>query len=151
MDPVERHARPGRRLALLSIVGIVALAFPAATSAGKGGGTTTSPWIALGSVTDGTAAATTQPKLGSSVQFATGYAKNTRNPWVSLMCYQDGALVYGEGGTPDHTFVLGGASSDWLQAGGAASCRAELGDLYWKGGYEYYTYLADTSFGAAAP
>jgi hypothetical protein len=119
--------------------------------AGKGGGTSATPWIALGSVDGTTMAAAVQPALGSSVRFAAGYSKNTKNPWVSLMCYQDGKLVYGEGGKVDHTFVLGGASSDWLRAGGAASCRAELGDLYWKGGHEYYNYLADTSFDAAAP
>jgi hypothetical protein len=114
-----------------------------------GGGTTATPWIALGSVDGAKAAA--RPSLGSSVTFDAGYARNTKNPWVSLRCYQDGTLVYGEGGKVTDTFTLGGGSSKWRDVGGAASCRAELGDLYWKGGYEYYTYLAETSFDAAAP
>lgn len=91
--------------------------------------------------------------FGDSVTFATTIPKGTHNPWVSLSCYQIvngvNTLVYGEGGSPDHVFVLGGASSAWIgNGGGPASCSAELGDLYWRGGQEFYTFLATTSFPA---
>lgn len=122
------------------------LAVPASTLA-RGGGSSggTTPWIALASVNG---AAAVYPTLGSMVGFSTGYPSTTKNPWVSLMCYEGSTLVYGEGGGPTHQFQLGGASSEWLAVGGTATCTAQLGDLYWKGGHEYYTYLATTSFGA---
>jgi hypothetical protein len=44
------------------------------------------------------------------------------------MCYQGDVLVYGEAGSPDHAFQLGGASSDWLRNKGAANCKADLMD-----------------------
>ena len=122
------------------------LPFAPASALAKGTAAST-PWIALASV-NGTSAASVQPTLGSSVKFNAGYPNTTKNPWVSLNCYQGGTLVYGEGGSPSSTFSLGGGSSVWLATGGAATCTAELGDLYWKGGHEYYTYLATTSFSA---
>jgi hypothetical protein len=136
------------KVGLLSSIAILAiLAVPASVFAGKGGGTPAPAWISLASV-KGVSAASTQPKLGSSVKFAAGYPSTTKNPWVSLTCYQGSTLVYGEGGSPTSDFVLGGGASTWLSTGGAAACTAELGDLYWKGGHEYYTHLADTSFTA---
>ncbi len=158
-EETARAGRPSRvrgtathivlALAEAGMAAILAVGLVAGTAfAGKGGGTTATPWIALASVDGNTSAALPQPSLGSSVGFAAGYPKNTKNPWVSLSCYQDGTLVYGEGGKVDHTFVLGGGSSLWLSVGGSATCTAEFGDLYWKGGYEYYTYLATTSFSA---
>ena len=88
------------------------------------------------------------PALGSSVNFGATFPRGTKNPWVSLTCYQEGTFVYAEGGNPSQTFTLGGASSPWLSSPGPASCTAELGDLYWRGGQEYYTYLAETHFDA---
>lgn len=146
---VGKSATGRIRGALISAAIIAALiAVPATTLAAKGGGATggPTPWIALASVNG--AAATVHPVLGSSVGFASGYPSTTKNPWVSVMCYQGSSLVYGEGGGPTHQFVLGGASSNWLSAGGAANCTAELGDLYWVGHREYYKYLATTSFSA---
>jgi hypothetical protein len=145
------HSAKGRiRGALISAAIIAAVvAVPATALAAKGHGGTSggpTPWIALASVNG--AAATVHPVLGSSVGFASGYPSTTKNPWVSVMCYSGSTLVYGEGGGPSHQFVLGGASSVWLGAGGAATCTAELGDLYWVGHREYYTYLATTSFSA---
>jgi hypothetical protein len=96
----------------------------------------------------GAAVAGSWPTLGSSVAFGSTYPRGTKNAWVSLTCYQEGVFVYAEGGVPDHTFMLGGGSSPWLSVGGSADCTAELGDLYWRGGHEYYTYLATTSFTA---
>ena len=137
-----------RRSRVIAVVGVMALlAIPASTFAAKGGGST-APWISLASVGGQSLAATAEPRVGSAVKFSSGYPTATKNPWVSLTCFQEGQLVYGEGGKPGAEFVLGGATSDWAATGGAASCRAELGDLYWKGGKQFYTYLAHTNFGA---
>jgi len=97
---------------------------------------------------DGAAVPASWPTLGSAVAFGATYPKATKNPWVSLDCYQGDALVYVAGGSADATFALGGSSSLWLDSPGPAFCTAELGDLYWRGGHQYYTYLADTSFSA---
>lgn len=146
----ERHARRRIGAQLVGLAVLAALVIPMGTFAARGGGTSVTPWIALGSVGDSSALAASDPHLGSSVRFATGYPGNTRNPWVSLTCYQDSTLVYGEGGSPKNEFSLGGASSVWLANGGAATCKAELGDLYWRGGQQYYTYMAETWFDASA-
>lgn len=145
---VGRSTGPRSRITLLlsSLAIVVMLAVPVSAFAGKG--STMTPWIRL-ATTDGTAVAAAQPRLGSSVRFSTGYPTTAKNPWVSVTCYQDGVMVYGEGNSPSSDFVLGGASSLWVNAGGAASCRAELGDLYWRGGHQYYKYLAHTNFDAA--
>jgi hypothetical protein len=150
-EHVSRPSSPRRaggriRGALITTaIAAALLAVPASTLAkgGSSGGTT--PWIALASV-NGSAAV--HPTLGSWVGFATGYPSTTKNPWVSLTCVEGSTIVYVEGGSPSHTFLLGGGSSVWLTTGGTATCTAELGDLYWRGGHEYYTYLATTSFGA---
>jgi hypothetical protein len=145
-ERMPRHAKATMVVAALAL----AVALPATAFAAKGGGSTsTAAWISL-ATTDGAAVATSQPHLGADVRFASGYPTTTKNPWVSLSCYQGGVLVYGEGGSPTHDFVLGGASSDWAATGGAASCIAELGDLYWRGGKQYYTFLASTSFDAGS-
>jgi hypothetical protein len=143
-----RRLNGGRiRGALISTAIVVAMvAAPASALAGKPGSGGSTPWIALASVNGG--AATVHPTLGSWVGFAAGYPSTTKNPWVSLTCYEGSTLVYGEGGGPGHVFQLGGAGSVWLNVGGSATCTAELGDLYWRGGHEYYTYLATTYFGA---
>ena len=96
----------------------------------------------------GASVAGSWPTLGSSVAFGSTYPRGTKNAWVSLTCYQGDTLVYGEGGSVNASFMLGGGSSGWLASPGPAVCRAELGDLYWRGGHEYYTYLAETSFDA---
>lgn len=143
------HRRRGGRVAgaLISAAILFALvALPAGTFARGGASGSSGAFIALSTI--GGSAATTKPMLGNSVGFATGYPSGTKNPWISLTCTENGATVYGEGGGPTHQFVLGGASSNWWTVGGTASCTAELGDLYWKGGHEYYTYLATTSFTA---
>ena len=144
---LERQPRRVRRAAIVTATLALAIAIPATAFAGKGGGSSTTPWISLATVS-GQAVAAAQPRVGSAVKFATGYPTGTRNAWVSLTCYQGGSLVYGEGGVPSHEFVLGGASSDWAATGGAATCRAELGDLYFRGGKQYYNYLAHTNFDA---
>lgn len=145
--PSERMPRRAKVVAVAATLAL-AIAIPATTFAGKGGGgSTASPWISLAGAS-GQSLAAAQPRMGDSVRFNSGYPTTTKNPWVSLTCYQGSTLVYGQGGKPSADFSLGGASSVWLEVGGAATCRAELGDLYWRGGKQYYTYLAHTSFDA---
>jgi hypothetical protein len=142
-----RRLSGGRiRGALIATAIVLALVAAPASALAKGGsGGSTTPWIALASVNG---SAPVHPTLGSWVGFAAGYPSATKNPWISVMCYEGTNLVYGEGGVVGHLFQLGGGSSEWLALGGSATCTAELGDLYWRGGHEYYTYLATTSFNA---
>lgn len=69
------------------------------------------------------------------------------------MCYQNGDLVYGETGSADHMFLLGGnvdRGSIWRIVGGAASCKADLFDLIWNGNNpQEVVWLASTTFDAA--
>jgi hypothetical protein len=145
----ERQPRRTSRVLIATAAFAFAVAIPATAFAGKGsGGTTSGSWISLASV-DGAKSSSVQPTLGASVKFATGYPTGTKNPWVSVTCWQNGSMVYGEGNAPSADFILGGASSVWTSVGGSATCNAELGDLYWRGGKQYYTFLATTSFEAA--
>lgn len=86
--------------------------------------------------------------LGDTVTFSVTVPKGTKNPWISLIAHQGETLVYGEGNPPDATFKLGGWSSVWLDNGGPAECHAELGDLYFQGGQQHYTKLAEMTFPA---
>jgi hypothetical protein len=112
----------------------------AQAAASKGGS-----WIALSQ--DGAARAVA-PSLGGDVAFATGYPTNVKNPRIEVLCYQDGQLVYGEAGSVDHAFRLGGGGSIWLSTGGAAECTANLFYFGWKAGTQTYNRLATTSFSA---
>jgi hypothetical protein len=142
---VARRAGYRAKVGLLSSLAIVAiLVIPATALAAKG---STSAWIALASVNG--SAATVQPSLGSSVTFAAGYASSVKNPRVEVLCYQGGALVYGEAGAPVDTFVLGGGASTWLTNGGSASCVANLYYFASRGGSQTYNLLASTTFAAA--
>ena len=88
------------------------------------------------------------PHLGSTVTFTVTAPASVKAPRVSVMCSQGTALVYGEAGTFDHAFLLGGASSVWLQVGGTAECAVDL--FYWDyvGQQQVYVWLASTSFTA---
>lgn len=89
-------------------------------------------------------------RLGGTVSFDTVYPKNTKNPRVAVLCYQAGTLVYAETGSPDHVFLLGGAASPWLAAGGSASCEAQAySDQFWPNRLEQRTIYATTTFNAA--
>jgi hypothetical protein len=144
----ERTRRGATRALLLTGALVALVALPATALAGKGSGSTSTPWIALASVSGESLAAAAQPRIGDSVRFASGYPTTTKNPWVSVTCWFNGSMFYGEGGSPSHEFLLGG-ETDPAYAGSTASCTAELGDLYWRGGKQYYTYLAKTTFDAA--
>ena len=88
--------------------------------------------------------------LGGNITFTVSYPDKVKSPRIAVLCYQGGVLVYGEAGAFDHVFVLGGAGSDWLRAGGAASCTAELFYITWNGNNpQQWTSLATTTFDAA--
>jgi hypothetical protein len=123
-----------------------ALADKGGHGSGGGGGTTADASIALNTSASARIAA---PSLGSSVSFTVTYPTSVKTPRVEVLCYQNGALVYGEAGSPGDTFLLGGGGSLWLTAGGSASCVANLYYFTWKAGQPATTYLATTSFDAA--
>jgi hypothetical protein len=133
-----------RRLALTStlIVGLFVIAGPALAK----GSPHADSSITLNS---GTGSASTAPHLGGSASFTVVFPGNVKTPRVEVLCYQNGALVYGEAGSPDNIFTLGGGGSLWLDAGGSASCVANLYYFTWNGGQPATTYLATTSFDAA--
>ena len=90
----------------------------------------------------------TDPHLGSTVTFTVTAPRSVKAPRVSVMCSQGATLVYGEAGTFDHAFLLGAASSLWLELGGPADCTADL--FYWDyvGQQQIYVWLADVTFSA---
>jgi len=72
-------------------------------------------------------AAAAQPAYQASVAFHTSGTGKLKNPRIWVACYQNGALIYGEGGGPSTVFKLGGDMSAWVQnGGGAATCTADL-------------------------
>jgi hypothetical protein len=106
----------------------------------------------------GTAA--TQPAFQGSTAFHTTGTGKLKNPRVWLACYQNGSLVYGEGGGPATVFKLGGDMSQWvLNGGGTATCTADLyyilnangtGEWNGKGAQGGNVYLAHTAFDAGS-
>ena len=90
------------------------------------------------------------PHLGGQVTFTATYPDQVKYPRIAVRCYQDGVMTYAEAGTYDHVFLLGGAGSDWLRAGGPASCTAELFYIIWHGNNTQEVFsLAWSSFDAA--
>jgi hypothetical protein len=133
------------RKSLFAVIAVVfALGAAAPSLAGK-----MTPQISLDQVMTDARIAQSVPSLGSSVTFRTVIPQNVNNPRVEVLCYQNGALVYGEGGSPTDAFLLGGGGSLWRSTGGAASCVANLYYFTWKGGQPATVYLATTSFDAS--
>jgi hypothetical protein len=103
--------------------------------------------------------ASPQPSYQGSIAFRTTGTGKLKNPRVWVACYQSGALVYGEGGSPSTLFKLGGDGSTWvMNSGGAATCTADLyyilnansrGEWNGKGAQGGNVYLAHTGFDAA--
>jgi hypothetical protein len=146
---IARFAVIGMSLALVTASVAFAGSLPAANS-----GT-----ISFYVPTTTLSSASSQPRYQGSVAFNTTGDNTLKNPRVWVACYQNGALVYGEGGSPTATFKLGGDMSQWvLKGGGGADCTA---DLYYilnakrasewngKGAQGGNVYLAHTSFAAA--
>jgi len=139
--------------AALVVAIVAALALAAATVTGKApvgagsafAGKTQTSWISLAQ-TSGAAAA--QLSLGSVVAFDAGYPTTVKNPRIEVLCYQAGALVYGEAGGVNDTFRLGGGGSIWLTNGGAADCTANLYYFGQHAGKQTYNKLASTEFSA---
>ena len=90
------------------------------------------------------------PAIGDSVTFTVTFPKTAEKygPRIQVMCYQNGTLVYGEAGPYYHAFLLGGASSDWLNhSPGPATCVADL--YYWSyQGGQKFNWLASVQFDA---
>jgi hypothetical protein len=131
----------------LVITGILAAALTVAAAPALAKGSPHSD--ASITLNQGSGASQSLPQLGSYVTFNTVVPTNVKTPRVEVLCYQNGALVYGEAGSPDWAFLLGGGGSLWLSAGGSASCVANLYYFTWNGGTPGTTYLATTSFAAA--
>jgi hypothetical protein len=95
-------------------------------------------------------AATLWPTLGDAVTFGVSVPKavERQDPRIQVMCYQGTTLVYGEAGPYTQAFLLGGASSDWLNTSqGPAHCVADL--YYWSyQGGQKFNWLASTAFDA---
>jgi hypothetical protein len=137
---VTRKA-PSLRIALIVAIVLVLALVPAALagkggSAGQGGGRpgggggtgSNSISLVLLNSTDG------QPHFGQQVTFKV--SATFSQPWVNLLCYQNGTWVSGEwggffaGSAYDQTFTLG-PSNSWT--GGAAECTANLVEWTAKG------------------
>jgi hypothetical protein len=149
-----RHVAGVGLQALLIAAIVAALAFAAATLAGNApagagsvfAGRNQTSWIDLAQASANVASS--QPSLGSSVAFSTGYPTSVKNPRIEVLCYQNGSLVYGEAGGVNDSFQLGGGGSIWLTNGGAASCTANLFYFGSHAGKQTYNVLASTDFEA---
>ena len=103
--------------------------------------------------------ASSQPRYEGSVAFNTTGTSRLKNPRVWVACYQNGALVYGEGGSPSDVLKLGGGMSQWvMNGGGAANCTADLyyilnakgtGEWNGHGAQGGNVYLGHTAFSAS--
>lgn len=102
---------------------------------------------------------TPDPHFGGTVTFAVTFSKADAKyaytgrgggARIEVLCYQSGALVYGEAGTYLDSFLLGGGWSLWIDnGGGAASCVANLFRFDNGASVQTYVVLASTSFDAA--
>lgn len=148
---IERTTRRRVAAEVIALGLLAALIVPMATFAGKGGGSAVTPWIGLdGVANDSGARLTGDPHLGDWVTFSTVVPKNVNNPRIEVLCSQDGVLTYGAAGAVNETFQLGGGSSAWKDAGGPASCRANLFFFSWKANTPSATVLASTWFDAGS-
>jgi len=137
-----------KKLLGLLVMGAAIVGTSSVAMAARGGGGTTAPAVSsIALAQSSTARAAVEPTFGTYVSFATTYPTNVKNPRIEVLCYQNGALVYGEGGGVTDQFLLGGSMSLWLQAGGgAADCVANLFYFGSKAGQQTYEWLASTSF-----
>ena len=140
------------------IVAIVAgLAFAGATVAGSAPGGAQSVFAAKGGGGRGVAVPAISSisldqagqtlSLGSSVTFTTtvGDLTGTERALVYLKCVEGDTVVYGQLDLPGTTFVLGGGSSPWWQAGGTATCVGYLDAYGTHGGSDTIRVLAETA------
>lgn len=69
---------------------------------------------------------------------------------VQIMAYQGESLVYADAAHYDQPFLLGGGSSPWLTAGGAAHCLVTLYYFKYQGQSQEFVPLGTCEFDAAA-
>jgi hypothetical protein len=134
----------------LAVATAVFWALPGLASAQKGGknGPTTSTATAAISVHAGSTL-----WLGGMVSFDTTVPSGVKYPRIEIMCNaaSDGSQIWAVTGTNTETFVLGGASSPWLDAPQAVHCQADLYENIWNGNNpQQRTIYASTTFDAAA-
>ena len=112
--------------AILGLVAIIAGPATAGHWKGKGGGSSVTGTIELGSTARLTADA--GPRYGESVRFDTtveGRLASNSKVYVTVVCLQDGRAVYQWSADPGFTFPLQDqAGLEWN--GGGASCSATL-------------------------
>lgn len=133
-----------RRTLAVSVALVAGLVFvPTASNAAKPAPTATvPPTIQINQ---------TAPALGDTVNFTVTYPREVKSPRVAVRCtaYDNAGSQYAEAGPYDASFTLGGASSDWQRAGGAADCTADLFYFVWKPNKpQEYHWLASTEFEA---
>jgi hypothetical protein len=86
------------------------------------------------------------PALGDYISFTTTYPKTLKNPRIQVICYQNNELVYGEAGSANDQFLLGGGWSKWKEIGGPAECFVDLYYFDWQKGTQTFNKLASTNF-----
>jgi hypothetical protein len=136
-----------RKLVSVGLAVALVLTFTGSAFAAKGGGGGGNG--GGGNVTAPTASiilTSADPHLGGVATFAVSYTNNVKIPRVEVLCYQAGQLVYGEAGSPNYAFILGGGGSLWLSAGGAADCVANLYYFDNSGPTQTYVGLASWPF-----
>lgn len=135
----------------LAVTAVVVVGLSGTASAAKGGKNAG----AAAAVATISLAPGSQPWLGGTVTFTSVSPAGVKNPRISVRCFDAAqAVVFGETGTSDHVFVLGGGMSAWLMNPMAVRCSAELYEIVWNGNNpQEYTSYAMTWFdaGAGAP
>ena len=87
--------------------------------------------------------------LGDWVTFSFSVPDGVRSPRIQIMCYQNGAVVYGMAGPATDAFELGGGSSAWRTNGGEADCEAIVYEWDFKPVQTFVPY-ATTTFHAGS-
>lgn len=96
------------------------------------------------------------PQLGEWITFTTSISglPGWADPRIQIVCEQNGQVVYGEAGPSTQRFLLGGASSPWLNSSDGADatqpaqCVATL--YFWQfHPRQVFNPLASISFEAA--
>jgi hypothetical protein len=109
------------------------------------------PLTAKGANVSGTIELNSSSELsfGGQVSFDTTVDEHVKIPRVEVLCYQDGELVYGEAGSNEDSFLLGGGGSEWIdRGGGPASCVANLFFFDKIKGRQTYSLLDSVEFSA---
>jgi hypothetical protein len=131
-----------KRTILTAILGatvVAVLALPGIASAAKPPRSSTAASITINQAA---------PHLGDWVTFTYSVPGTVSSPRIQIMCYQSGALVYGEAGPATQSFLLGGGGSIWRTNGGAADCVATLYEWDFHPVQTFVPY-SQTSFHAA--